>query len=155
MASKQQTVTVAGKKLKLTSLDKVIFPETETTKAEVIEYLQTVAGAMLPHMRRRAVTRKRWPDGPGTAEKPNDAFFRKNLEESAPAWVPRLGLQHSDHPEWKEVISRRHPGAMATSTASRYQQLTEEQRAKIEPLLPSNQGCEGSPFVDSRKVVEP
>ena len=97
MSSKQQTVTVAGKKLKLTSLDKVIFPETETTKAEVIEYLQTVAPAMLPHMRRRAVTRKRWPDGPGTAEKPNDTFFRKNLEDSAPAWVPRLGLQHSDH----------------------------------------------------------
>ena len=97
MASKQQTVTVAGKKLKLTSLDKVIFPETETTKAEVIEYLQTAAPAMLPHMRRRAVTRKRWPDGPGAADKPNDAFFRKNLEDSAPAWVPRLGLQHSDH----------------------------------------------------------
>ncbi|WP_300345646.1 ATP-dependent DNA ligase [Nesterenkonia sp.] len=93
----QQTVTVGGRKLKLTNLDKVLYPEAGTTKAEVIEYLQTVADAMLPHMRRRPVTRKRWPDGPGTAEEPKDSFFRKNLEDSAPSWVPRLGLQHSDH----------------------------------------------------------
>ncbi len=97
MAPKQQTVTVAGRKLKLTNLDKVLYPESGTTKAEVIEYYQTIAQVMLPHLRRRAVTRKRWPDGPGTAEKPKDAFFRKNLEDSAPSWVPRLGLQHSDH----------------------------------------------------------
>ena len=71
MAPKQQTVTMAGHKLKLTNLDKVLYPETETTKAEVIEYLQTIAPAMLPHVRR--------------------------LEDSAPTWVPRLGLQHSDH----------------------------------------------------------
>jgi bifunctional non-homologous end joining protein LigD len=97
MASKQQTVTVTGRTLKLTNLDKVLYPESGTTKAEVIEYFQTIAPVMLPHVRRRAVTRKRWPDGPGTAEKPKDAFFRKNLEDSAPSWVPRLGLQHSDH----------------------------------------------------------
>ncbi|RJN32135.1 ATP-dependent DNA ligase [Nesterenkonia natronophila] len=97
MAPKQQTVTVAGRKLKLTNLDKVLYPKAGTTKAEVIEYFQTIAPVMLPHVRRRAVTRKRWPDGPGTATDPKDAFFRKNLEDSAPSWVPRLGLQHSDH----------------------------------------------------------
>lgn len=43
---------------------------------------------------------------------------------------------------------------MATSTASRYQQLSDEQWARIEPLLPSNEGCKGRPFEDSRKVVE-
>ncbi|TLP71957.1 ATP-dependent DNA ligase [Nesterenkonia sphaerica] len=97
MGSKQQTVTVAGRKLKLTNLEKVLYPEAVTTKAEVIEYFQTIAPVMLPHIRRRAVTRKRWPDGPGTTDDPKDAFFRKNLEDSAPAWVPRLGMQHSDH----------------------------------------------------------
>ena len=97
MAPKQQTVTVAGRKLKLTNLDKVLYPQTSTTKAEVIEYFQTIAPAMLPAVRRRSVTRKRWPDGPGTAEDPKDSFFRKNLEDSAPDWVPRLGQQHSDH----------------------------------------------------------
>lgn len=43
---------------------------------------------------------------------------------------------------------------MATSAASRYQQLTDEQWARIEPLLPSNEGRKGRPFEDSRKVVE-
>lgn len=93
----QQTVTISGKKLKLTNLDKVLFPASDTTKAEVIEYLQTVAPVMLPHVLGRPVTRKRWPDGVGTADEPHDAFFRKNLEDSAPRWVHRLALQHSDH----------------------------------------------------------
>lgn len=97
MARKQQTVDVDGCTLGVTSLDKVLYPETETTKAEVIEYLQQVAPAMLPHVHGRPVTRKRWPDGPGTAEEPLTSFFRKDLEDSAPSWVPRLGLQHSDH----------------------------------------------------------
>ncbi|TLP71156.1 transposase, partial [Nesterenkonia sphaerica] len=43
---------------------------------------------------------------------------------------------------------------MATSTSSRYQQLTDAQWARVEPLLPSNQGRKGRPFEDSRKVVE-
>lgn len=93
----QQTVTVDGRKLKLTNLDKVLFPASDTTKAEVIEYLQTVAPVMLPHVAGRPVTRKRWPDGVGPADDPEDAFFRKNLEDSAPRWVHRLALQHSDH----------------------------------------------------------
>ena len=43
---------------------------------------------------------------------------------------------------------------MPSSTTSRYQQLTDEQWARIEPLLPSNVGRKGRPFEDSRKVVE-
>lgn len=94
---KEQTVTVSGHRLKLSNLDKVLFPDSATTKAEVIEYFQTVASVMLPHIAGRPVTRKRWPDGVGPADSPKQAFFRKNLEDSAPTWVPRLALQHSDH----------------------------------------------------------
>ncbi|EXF25777.1 ATP-dependent DNA ligase [Nesterenkonia sp. AN1] len=97
MASKQQTVTVGGHQLRLSNLDKVLFPASGTTKGEVIHYFQTVADAMLPHTRNRPATRKRWPDGVGTADKPSEPFFRKNLEDSAPAWVPRQELEHSDH----------------------------------------------------------
>ncbi|KUG58871.1 ATP-dependent DNA ligase [Nesterenkonia jeotgali] len=98
MASKrQQTVTVGGHKLRLSNLDKVLFPASGTTKGEVVHYLQTVADAMLPHTRNRPATRKRWPDGVGTVDKPHEPFFRKNLEDSAPAWVPRQELEHSDH----------------------------------------------------------
>ena len=97
MTPKQQTVTVAGHRLKLSNLDKVLFPASGTTKAEVIEYWQAAANALLPHIAGRPVTRKRWPDGVGTAKSPEDAFFRKNLEDSAPQWVPRLAQQHEDH----------------------------------------------------------
>ncbi|GAA1149597.1 ATP-dependent DNA ligase [Nesterenkonia lutea] len=98
MASKkQQTVTVGGHKLRLSNMDKVLFPASGTTKGEVIHYFQTVADAMIPHARNRPATRKRWPDGVGTAEKPEQPFFRKNLEDSAPKWVPRQELEHSDH----------------------------------------------------------
>ena len=96
-SNRQQTVTVGGHKLRLSSLDKVLFPASGTTKGEVVHYFQTVADAMLPHTRNRPATRKRWPDGVGSADKPNEPFFRKNLEDSAPAWVPRQELEHSDH----------------------------------------------------------
>jgi len=94
---RQQTVTVGGHKLRLSNLDKVLFPASGTTKGEVVHYLQTVADAMLPHTKNRPATRKRWPDGVGTEDKPHEPFFRKNLEDSAPAWVPRQELEHSDH----------------------------------------------------------
>ena len=97
MASKPQTVTVSGHKLRLTNLDKVLFPQSGTTKADVLEFWRAAAGAMIPHVAGRPVTRKRWPDGVGTGDSPKDAFFRKNLEDSAPKWVARLGLQHADH----------------------------------------------------------
>ncbi|MGA9871750.1 MAG: ATP-dependent DNA ligase [Rhodococcus sp. (in: high G+C Gram-positive bacteria)] len=85
------TLDIAGRKVSVTNLDKVLFPETGTTKAEVIEYYTAVAPAMLPHLAGRAVTRKRWPNG---VEQP--AFFEKNLASSAPDWLDRREMEHSD-----------------------------------------------------------
>ena len=61
-----QTVTIDGQAIKLTNLDKVLYPETGTTKADVIGYYAGVAEVMLPHLFERPVTRKRWPNGVGT-----------------------------------------------------------------------------------------
>ncbi|WP_022872285.1 ATP-dependent DNA ligase [Nesterenkonia alba] len=105
MSPQRQTVEIAGHQLRVTSLDKVLYPASGTTKAEVLEYLQTVADVMIPHMVGRPVTRKRWPDGVGTEDSPREAFFRKNLEDSAPEWVPRLALQHSDHVNVYPVVT--------------------------------------------------
>ena len=52
-------------RVRLTNPDKVLYPETGTTKAEVIEYYVEIAAAMLPHVAGRPVTRKRWPNGVG------------------------------------------------------------------------------------------
>ncbi|MFC5501286.1 ATP-dependent DNA ligase [Lysinimonas soli] len=90
-------VEVGGHRLRLTNLDKVLYPETGTTKAEVIEYYSRVADALITHARDRPATRKRWVSGVGTAEKPGQVFFEKNLPSSAPDWILRRPIQHSDH----------------------------------------------------------
>ena len=61
-----QTVVVDGHPVKLTNLSKVLYPATGTTKADVIGYYAGVADVMLPLLRQRPATRKRWPDGVGT-----------------------------------------------------------------------------------------
>jgi bifunctional non-homologous end joining protein LigD len=94
---KQQTVTVDGRQLKVTSLDKVLYPETGTTKAEVLAYYAAVAEFLIPHARNRPVTRKRWVNGVGTPEKPGQVFFQKNLDNTAPSWVPSHSIEHKDH----------------------------------------------------------
>lgn len=86
----EQTVRVDGRRLRLTNLEKVLYPATGTTKGEVIEYASRIAPLMLPHLDRRPVTRKRWPEG---VDHPN--FFAKALEQGAPAWLPRLPIEHS------------------------------------------------------------
>ncbi|MFF3063111.1 ATP-dependent DNA ligase [Oerskovia sp. NPDC057915] len=87
-----QTVSVGGHRLKLTNLDKVLYPATGTTKGEVLAYLAAVADVLLPHASNRPATRKRWPsgvDGP--------VFFQKNLDAGTPTWVRRRTIQHKDH----------------------------------------------------------
>jgi len=97
MAGSDTRVTIEGRTLKLTSLDRVLYPETGTTKADVLAYYAEVAPVMLPHVRDRPATRKRWVDGVGTAEHPGAVFFQKNLDSSTPEWVARVEVQHSDH----------------------------------------------------------
>ena len=80
--SEQVTVEVGGRRLKLSNLDKVLYPATGTTKGEVLHYYAQVAEVMLPHLADRAVTRIRWPNGTG-----EEKFFEKNLPPGAPEWL--------------------------------------------------------------------
>lgn len=99
MPGNDQFVRIGGRRLRLTNLDKVLYPETGTTKAEVIDYYSRIAATMIPHIIGRPVTRKRWPDGVGTAEHPGQSFFAKDLEPGAPEWVRRLPIPHSGGPK--------------------------------------------------------
>jgi bifunctional non-homologous end joining protein LigD len=78
----QVTVEVDGRFLKLSNLDKVLYPATGTTKGEVLHYYAQVAPVLLPHLADRAVTRIRWPNGTG-----EERFFEKNLPPGAPDWL--------------------------------------------------------------------
>ena len=86
-------VEVAGRTLKLTSLDKLLFPSTETTKGEVLSYYAQVADVLLPHLADRALTRVRWPHGTGA-----QSFFEKNLPSGAPSWLPRVKIDDVTYP---------------------------------------------------------
>lgn len=99
MVGDAQIVQVDGRRLRVTNLDKVVYPETGTTKGEVIAYYTAIAPLLLPLLDGRPVTRKRWVEGVGTAQAPADAFFTKQLEPGAPSWIPRQAIQHSDGPK--------------------------------------------------------
>jgi bifunctional non-homologous end joining protein LigD len=92
-----QQVTIDGHRLKLTNLEKVMYPETGTTKGDVLAYYAAVAEVLIPHTKDRPATRKRWVHGVGTPEHPGQVFFQKNLDESTPSWVRRRTIEHSDH----------------------------------------------------------
>jgi len=91
----EQTVRIGGRRLRLSNLDKVLYPETGTTKGEVIDYYSRIAPLLLPHVADRPLTRKRWPNGVGTDADPGEPFFAKALEPGAPAWVRRFPIDHS------------------------------------------------------------
>jgi len=95
MAGDEQLVRIGGRRLRITNLDKVLYPETGTTKGEVIDYYSRIAELLIPHVVGRPVTRKRWPDGVGTDDDPGMVFFAKDLERGAPSWVRRMPIAHS------------------------------------------------------------
>ncbi len=76
-------------KVTLTNPDKVLYPANGTDKADVFDYYTSIAEVMVPHIAGRPVTRKRWPNGVGSAE-----FFEKQLASSAPNWLDRRGITH-------------------------------------------------------------
>jgi bifunctional non-homologous end joining protein LigD len=89
-------VDVEGRTLRLNNLDKVLYPRTGTTKAEVLDYYARIAPVLLPQLRGRAVTRIRWPHGTGDA-----SFFEKNAPAGTPSWVrtvtvPTTGSRTAD-----------------------------------------------------------
>lgn len=83
-------VEVDGKELKLTNLDKVLYPEVGFTKGEMVDYYARVAEAMVPHLKGRAVTLRRFPEG---VDDLDSAFFEKRCPKHRPKWVKTARMQ--------------------------------------------------------------
>lgn len=81
---KQQrfAVQIEGRDLELSNLDKLMYPEAGFTKGEVIDYYTRIAPVLLPHLKDRALTRIRYPNGVDGAH-----FFEKNAPGGTPSWV--------------------------------------------------------------------
>jgi len=92
-------VEVDGRKLTLSNLDKVLYPEAGFTKAQVIDYYLHVAPVLLPHIASRAVTIKRYPEGVD-----GDFFFQKNAPAHRPDWVPTATIASPGSTKSRETI---------------------------------------------------
>ena len=95
MAGSEIRAEIDGRTLKISNLEKVLYPATGTTKGEVLDYYARVSPVLLPHLADRAVTRIRWPHGVQAA-----SFFEKNVPAGAPRWlrtaeVPTTGSRGS------------------------------------------------------------
>jgi bifunctional non-homologous end joining protein LigD len=75
-------VRIEGRELRLSNYDKVLFPATGFTKGDMIEYYARVAPVILPHLRDRPLTLKRYPNGVS-----GDFFYEKNCPGHRPEWV--------------------------------------------------------------------
>ncbi|HVM52720.1 MAG TPA: non-homologous end-joining DNA ligase [Acidimicrobiales bacterium] len=84
-------VEIDGHELKLSNLDKVLYPAPGFTKGEVIDYYARVAPTLLPHLGDRAITLKRYPDGVD-----GKFFYEKNCPRHHPNWVPVQPVRSED-----------------------------------------------------------
>jgi bifunctional non-homologous end joining protein LigD len=84
LAAGDREVEVDGRELKLTNLDKVLYPKAGFTKGEMIDYYARIAPVLIPHLKGRAVTLRRFPEGVDDLEA---AFFEKRCPKHRPDWM--------------------------------------------------------------------
>jgi bifunctional non-homologous end joining protein LigD len=82
-------LTLAGKRVKLTNLDKLFWREEGITKRDLLQYYADVSAALLPHLRDRAMVMKRYPNGAK-----GKCFFMKRVPEPHPAWIETCTIEH-------------------------------------------------------------
>ncbi|WP_298439834.1 non-homologous end-joining DNA ligase [Geobacter sp.] len=87
----RQPVEIAGRRLSLSNLEKELYPAAGFTKAHVLEYYRRIAGFILPHLKERALTLKRYPDGVERG-----FFFEKRCPPHHPPWVDTAEVRGDD-----------------------------------------------------------
>jgi bifunctional non-homologous end joining protein LigD len=85
--ARAQQVEVDGRELSITNLDKVMYPSTGFTKGEVIDYYARIAPTIIPHLRGRPLTLKRYPEGAEAGH-----FFEKRCPKHRPEWVATASI---------------------------------------------------------------
>jgi len=98
-------LTVGGKRVKLTNLDKLFWRDGGITKRDLLQYYADVAPALLPHLRDRAMVMKRYPNGAAGM-----CFFMKRVPNPLPAWLETCSISHKsgnviDFPMVQDVAS--------------------------------------------------
>lgn len=105
---KQGTWEVFGRRLKVTNLDKVLFPgDPPVTKRELLAYVARIAPVSLPYLEGRAINLHRYPDGAETK-----GFWHKELPKHAPEWLPRWDNPEADPGETTTYLVVDEPAAL-------------------------------------------
>lgn len=100
MSPEKVAVTVDGRQLTLSNLDKVLYPATGFTKGEVLDYYSRVAPALLPHVQSRPLTFKRYPEGVE-----GEFFFAKNAPSHTPDWVRTVELPSPGSTKRRDTVN--------------------------------------------------
>lgn len=95
MARKEMVVEIAGKQVRVSNLEKVMYPEVGFTKGQVIDYYVRIAPVLLPHLRGRPLTLKRYPNGVTGMH-----FYEKNCPEHRPEWVQVAPIWSPGNNKW-------------------------------------------------------
>ncbi|MGH9327990.1 MAG: non-homologous end-joining DNA ligase [Terriglobia bacterium] len=92
MARDQQMIAVGGRKVQVSNVEKLLYPAAGFSKGQVIDYYIKVANYILPHLRGRPCSLKRFPDGVG-----GESFWEKNVPGYAPEWIKRFTVLRRQH----------------------------------------------------------
>jgi bifunctional non-homologous end joining protein LigD len=96
---KRQQIEIDGREVSVSNLDKVYFPETGFTKGEVIGFYSSIAETILPHLRDRPLTLKRYPEGITGSH-----FYEKNAPRHKPDWVETFAVPRTEGGEVNYVL---------------------------------------------------
>jgi len=98
MAERTTTeVEVEGRRLTLSNLEKVLYPQAGFTKAQLIDYYVRIAPVLLPHLHGRPLTMKRYPDGVD-----GELFYQKNCPDHRPPWVATARVWSEGNKRWMD-----------------------------------------------------
>ena len=98
MAERTTTeVEVEGRRLTLSNLEKVLYPQAGFTKAQLIDYYVRIAPVLLPHLRGRPLTMKRYPEGVD-----GEMFYQKNCPDHRPPWVATARVWSEGNKRWMD-----------------------------------------------------
>jgi bifunctional non-homologous end joining protein LigD len=88
VASTKETISVGGHKLEVSNLDKVFYPKVGFTKGDLIDYYRSISEVLLPHLKGRPVTLKRYPDGVE-----GFTFYEKSCPEHRPSFIKTVAIR--------------------------------------------------------------
>src|SRR5438105_12153555 len=90
---KTEVLEIEGREVTLSNIDKVMYPASGFTKGQVIDYYIKVSKFILPHLRDRPLTLKRYPDGVT-----EQFFYEKNASKHTPKWVETAPVKRKHEP---------------------------------------------------------